>query len=120
MAEATNAVYYVELNDPEKGLNGINIRTFFKLILDRYCDIGQTDIDDNITRFNEAIDPSLPLAVYCLKQEKFQYFMADESIPIYEATMVTTGTKNTFQCGNLAPAWREWRRTPANQQIWKH
>ena len=64
MAEAIDPVYYVELNDPGKGINGINIRTFFKLILDQYCNIVQNYTNDNIARFNEAIDPSLPLAIY--------------------------------------------------------
>ena len=64
MAEAIDPVYYVELNDPSKGINGINIRTFFKLILDQYCNIVQNYTNDNIARFNEAIDPSLPLAIY--------------------------------------------------------
>ena len=33
MAKAIEPVCYVELDDPDKGLNGINIRTFLSLIL---------------------------------------------------------------------------------------
>ena len=90
MAEAIKPVYYAELNDPYKGMNGINIYNLFNLILDRYCNIGQTVIDDNITCFNESIDPSLPLAVYFRKQDKLQDFAKDANVPISEDTMVTT------------------------------
>ena len=70
MAKAIGPVYYAESNDLDEGLNGINIRTFFNHILDLYCDIGQTDIDENISPLNQAIYPNLSLAVYCRKQEK--------------------------------------------------
>ena len=63
MAKAIKPIYYVELKNPKKGLNIIDIRTFFNHILDRYCKIGQTDIDNNITRFNQFINLILPLAV---------------------------------------------------------
>ena len=68
MAKAIETMYCAELDDPEELLNGINIRTFFDLILYRYYDIGQTNIDNNIARFNQAISPSLPMAVYFHKQ----------------------------------------------------
>ena len=64
MSESIKPVYYVELDNPDEVLNGINIRIFFNLILDRYCDIVQTDINDNIAHFNQAIDPSLPMSFY--------------------------------------------------------
>ena len=68
MDEAIGHVYYAELNIPDGGLNRINIHTLKNLILDQYCDIGQTDIDNNITQFNQAMNPSLPPAVYFRKQ----------------------------------------------------
>ena len=68
MDEAIGRVYYAELNIPDGGLNRINIHTLKNLILDQYCDIGQTDIDNNITQFNQAMNPSLPPAVYFRKQ----------------------------------------------------
>ena len=68
MVEAIQPVYYAEIDDPDKGLNGINICNFFNIILDRYCDIGQTDIGDNIARFNQSIYPSLPMSIYWRKQ----------------------------------------------------
>ena len=116
MAEAIKPVYYAELNDPYKGMNGINIYNLFNLILDRYCNIGQTVIDDNITCFNESINPSLPLAVYFRKQDKWQDFAKDANVPISEDTMVTTWTKHSLQYGNLVPVWSECRQTSANQQ----
>ena len=107
MAKSIKLMYYAELDNPDEGVNGINTCTFFNLFLDRYCDIGQTDIDDNIARFNEAINPSLPLAVYCRKQEKYQDFMAEANFPISEATIVATGTKHALQCVNIVPAWHK-------------
>ena len=34
MAEAIKPIYYAELDDPDEGLNGIDICTFFNHILD--------------------------------------------------------------------------------------
>ena len=39
IAEAVEEVYYAELDDPDEGLNAIDIRTLFNHILDRYCAI---------------------------------------------------------------------------------
>ena len=108
-------MYYAELKDPEKGLNVINIHIFLNLTLDQYWNIGQTDINNNITQFNQTIDPSLPLAVYCHKQDYCKDFATDVNVPVYETTTVTTGTKNVLQCGNLVPAWQELRQTSYNQ-----
>ena len=68
MAEAIEPMYYAELNNPDKGLKRIIIHNFLNLILDQYYDIGKTDIDDNITWFNESTSPSLSLVVYFQKQ----------------------------------------------------
>ena len=40
MSESIKPMYYVELDEPDEGHNGINIHTFFNQILDQYCDIG--------------------------------------------------------------------------------
>ena len=63
MSKSIEPVYYTEIDDPGKGLNGIDICTFFNHILDQYCNISQTDINEKIARFDQAINPSLPLAV---------------------------------------------------------
>ncbi|KAL7475159.1 hypothetical protein ACHAW6_001085 [Cyclotella cf. meneghiniana] len=71
-----------------------------------------------MTKFNEGIDPTLPLAVYMWKQETCQEFAQDANVPISEELMVTTGTKHALQCSGLTQAWCEWRRLPAIQHTW--
>lgn len=117
-AAAVNPVYYAELDDPDEGLNDVNIRDLIDHIRDRYCAISQDEIDKNLIAFGTGIDPSLPLAVYTRKQETCQEFAQDANVPISEETMVTTGTKHALQCGGLTQAWREWRRTAAADQTW--
>jgi hypothetical protein len=59
-------------------------------------------MDDNMSKFNVGMDPILPLAVYTRKQEKCQVFATDAGVPISEATLVTTGTKNALATGAFA------------------
>ena len=49
-------------------MNKINIRTVFNRILDRYFDIGQTDINNNIAQLNQDIYLILPMTIYWCKQ----------------------------------------------------
>ena len=71
-----------------------------------------------MAKFNEGIDPTLPLAGYTRKQETCQEFAQDANVPISEELMVTTGTKHALQCGSLTQAWCEWRHLPAGQHTW--
>jgi hypothetical protein len=108
-ATTINDVYYAVLDNLFKGLNGINLHTLVTHILTTYAQISQPDLDDNLMEFNTGIDPILPLAVYTRKQEKFQVFTDNASVPISDATMVTTGTKHAFATRNMTLAWREWK-----------
>ena len=98
-AEAIEDVFYAELDDPVEGLNAVEIQDLLDHIKDRYCHIDQTDLDRNLDRFNQGIDPSVPLIVYIRKQEDCQEFANDGQVQISEETMVTTGTKHALQCG---------------------
>ena len=117
-AAAIDSVYYAELDDPDEGLNDVEIRDLIDHVRDRYCAISQDEIDKNLLVFGTGIDPSLPLAVYTRKQETCQEFAQDANVPISEETMVTTATKHALQCGGLTQAWREWRRTVVADQTW--
>jgi hypothetical protein len=117
-AAAINNVYYAVLNNPIEGLNGIDLRMLVTHILTRYAQISQPDLDDNLTEFNTGINPILPLAVYTRKQEKCQVFANYASIPISDATMVTTGTKHTLATGNMTPVWQEWKCCPIANHTW--
>ena len=120
VAEAIEPVYYAELDDPDEGLNDVSIHDLIDHIRQRYCQIAQDDMDANMSKFNEGIDPTLLLAVYTRKQETCQAFAQDAKVSISEELMVTTGTKHALQCGGLTQAWREWRRLPAVQHNWLH
>ncbi len=67
-AAAIDDVYYTILNNPTKGLNGVNLRTLVQHILTTYAQISQPDLDDNLSEFDTGIDPGLPLAIYTCKQ----------------------------------------------------
>ena len=118
VAEAIEPVYYAELDDPDEGLNDVLVRDLLDHIRDRYCHIGQDEIDTNMSSFLKGIDPSLPLSVYTRKQEHCQDFAGDARVPISEATMVTTGTKHAIQCGDFTDAWKEWNRRPDIEKTW--
>eukprot|EP00804_Cyclotella_cryptica_P023348 CCRYP_000481-RA/>CCRYP_000481-RA protein AED:0.56 eAED:0.26 QI:0/-1/0/1/-1/1/1/0/407 len=121
-AAAIKDVYYAKLDDPVKGLNSIEIQDIVDHIKDPYCHINQANLDKNLERFNQGIDPSVPLIVYICKQEDCQEFVNNGNVNISEATMVTTGTKHAIQCGAFTDAWKEWNRIPcANQTLmaWK-
>jgi hypothetical protein len=100
-AAAINDVYYAVLDNPTKGLNGVNLRTLVQHILTTYAHISQLDLDNNMTKFNTGIDPGLPLAVYTRKQEKYQVFAADAGVPISDELMVTTGSKHSLSSDNM-------------------
>lgn len=93
IAEAIEPVNIAQLDDPDKGLNDVLVRDLLDHIRDRYCHIGQDEIDRNMEAFLKGIDPSLSLSIYMRKQENCQDFASDARVPISEATMVTTGTK---------------------------
>jgi hypothetical protein len=117
-ATTIHDVYYAMLDDPIKGLNGIDLRMLMMHIQATYAQISQPDMDDNLAEFKTGINPGLTLAVYTRKQEKYQVFVSDAGIPISKATMVTTGTKHALTTGNMTLAWREWKRRPIAEHIW--
>jgi hypothetical protein len=117
-AAAINNVYYAILDNPIKGLNGVDLHTLVTHILTTYAQISQPNLNDNLTDFNTGINPILPLAVYTRKQEKCQVFAHDAGVPISNATMVTTGTKHALATGNMTLAWRKWKRRPIADHTW--
>ena len=52
-----------ELDNPDEGLNGVNIRTLYEHVMDRFATIFQTEINANMETFNEGMDLSKTLAV---------------------------------------------------------
>jgi hypothetical protein len=66
-AEAIEDKYYAELDNPIEGLNDIQIQDLIDHVKDRYCHIDQADLDKNLDRFNQGIDPSVLLIVYIRK-----------------------------------------------------
>jgi hypothetical protein len=52
------------------------------------------------------------------KQEKCQVFAANAGVPIFDKTMVTTGTKHALACSNMTLAWHEWKRHPILDHTW--
>ena len=104
-AAAIDDVYYAVLDDPTKGLNGVDLCMLVQHILTTYAQISQPDLDDNMNEFNIGIDPGLPLAVYTRKQENCQVFAADTGVPISDKLMVTTGSKHALSSGNMMLGW---------------
>ncbi len=106
-AAAIGNVYYAILDDPNKGLNGINLCTLIQHIQLTYAHINQPDLDDNITEFITRINPSLLLVVYTGKQEKCQIFASNAGVPISDTMMVTMGCKHAIASGNMTLDWCE-------------
>jgi hypothetical protein len=117
-APAINDVYYAVLDNPIKGLNGVDLCTLVTHILMMYAQISQPNLDDNLMEFNTGINPILPLAVYTRKQEKCQVFANNAGVPITNATMVTTGTKHALATGNMNLVWRKWKCCPIADHTW--
>ena len=115
-AAALEPFVYAELDDPDEGLNGVEIITLYDHIMDRFATISQTEIDSNLVEFNEGIDPTKTLAVYTRKQELCQEIASDAQVAITEAQMVTTATKHAVAAGGMEEAWKTWKRVvPANR-----
>jgi hypothetical protein len=117
-AAAIDDVFYAVLNNPIKGLNGIDQRMLVHHIATTYVQISQPDLDNNLANFNTGIDPGLPLAVYTRKQESCQVFALYVAVPISKATMVTTGTKHALACGNMTMAWCKWNHCAIADHTW--
>ena len=100
-----------ELDDPDEGLNGVDICTLYEHMMERFTTISQTEIDANMEMFNEGMYPSKILAVYVQKQEQCLDNSVDAEDPISEATMMATGTKHAVASGDMSLAWRKWVRT---------
>ena len=117
-AAALEPFVYAELDDPDEGLNDISLRELYDHVMDRFAHISQEEIDANVARFNEGIDPTKTLALYTRKQELCQEIAHDAEVPISEATMVNTATKHAVATGGMDQPWREWMRTPAQNRTW--
>ena len=117
-AAALDSYVYAELDEPDEGLNDITIRDLYDHVMDRFANISQCEIDENLASFNEGIDPTKTLAVYTRKQELCQETANDAAVPITEATMVTTGTKHAVATGGMDQPWKEWMRTPTANRTW--
>jgi hypothetical protein len=115
-----NDVYYTTLNDPTEGLNTVILQQLVSHIHTTYAQIIQPDLDNNITNFNQGIDPNLPLAIYTRRQEKCQTFAQDAGVPISKEMMLTTGTKHALNCGNMMLAWQEWKPCPLLDHTWNN
>ena len=118
MQEAFEPFVYAELDDPDEGLANVTIRAFIAHIMDNFATISQTEIDDNLIKFNQGIDPSCTLAEYSRKQELCQEFASDAEVEIAESTMVTTGTKHAVATGGMEEAWKIWKRVPMAGRTW--
>ena len=71
-----------------------------------------------MTDFHSGIVSGHPLAIYTRKQETCQIFAANAGVPIFNKTMITTGTKHALACSNMTLAWREWKRHPIIDHTW--
>ena len=109
---------YAELDEPDEGLDDVDIRSLYDHVMDRFANISQTEIDDNLAEFNKGIDPSRTLAVYTRKQELCQEVANDAGVEITESTMVTTGTKHAVAAGGMDEAWKAWIRTATADRTW--
>ena len=109
---------YAELDDPDEGLNSVEVRDIYDHIMARFTNISQNEIDTNMEEFNKGIDPSITLAVYTRKQELCQEMAHDAGIPITEAMMVSTATKHAVATGGMEQAWKEWKRRAINDRTW--
>ena len=117
-AQALEQFVYAELDDPDEGLNGVEIMILYNHVMDRFASISQLEIDSNMTEFMEQMDPTTTLAVYNRRQERCQEIAQDARVPISEATMVTTGTKHAVATGGMEETWKLWKRIPTLQQTW--
>jgi hypothetical protein len=117
-AAAIDDVFYAVLDNPIKGLKGINLRTLVHHIATMYTQIIQPDLNDNLADFNMGIDLGLPLAVYTRKQERCQVFALNAAVPISKAIMVTTRTKHALACGNMTMVWLKWNRRTIADHTW--
>eukprot|EP00804_Cyclotella_cryptica_P011595 CCRYP_012098-RA/>CCRYP_012098-RA protein AED:0.49 eAED:0.35 QI:0/0/0/1/1/1/2/0/275 len=108
---AIKDVYYAEINDPVKGLNSVKIQDIVDHIKDQYCHINQADLDKNLKRFNQGIDPSVPLIMYIHKQEDCQEFVNDGNVNISEATMhqACHPVWGLHGCLEADQTWLEWK-----------
>ena len=59
-----------ELDDPDEGLNGVDIRQLYDHVMTCFATIFQREIDENMETFHEGMEPSKILAVYIRKQEQ--------------------------------------------------
>ncbi len=69
-AASIDDIYYAALDGPTEGLNAVTLQQLVTHICTTYAQISQPDLNDNVTNFNQGIDPNLPLAIYMRKQEK--------------------------------------------------
>jgi hypothetical protein len=69
-AASIDDVYYAALDDPIEGLNAVTLQKLVTHIHTTSAQISLPDLNNNITNFNQGINPNLPLAIYTCKQEK--------------------------------------------------
>jgi hypothetical protein len=119
-AASIDGVYYAPLDDPTEGLSAVTLRQLVTHIRTTYVQISQPDLNDNVTNFNQGIDPKLPLAIYMHKQKKCQTFVQDAGMPISKEMMVTTKPKHALNCGNMRLEWQEWKRHPLLEHTWNN
>ena len=112
-AAAFDEYVLAELMDPDEGLNGVTIRQIYDHVMLRFANVSQPEVDANLAKFNEPMDPSVTLAVYIRRQERCQEVASDAGIPISEATMVSTLVKHAAATGGLDVAWGTWKTRAA-------
>jgi hypothetical protein len=70
VAAAFNEFVLIELMDPDKGLNGVAIPQIFDRVMLQFANVLQLEVNTNLIKFNEPMDPSVTLVVYVRRQEQ--------------------------------------------------
>ena len=90
-----------KLDNPDKGLDGVNIRDLYDYDMDRFVNVVHGNIDTNLALFNRPVDVLRLLVLFTRKQEIYQEMAANATVPISESIMVTTGVKHAVVTGGL-------------------
>ena len=107
LAEAFGYVHHAQLENPDEGLIRVTIMRCMKHDRFPYCLRSQSEVDGNMSKFEEGINQDLPFAVYARKEERCQVFATSANVPILNTTMVITWTKHALCCENMQQAWIE-------------
>jgi uncharacterized coiled-coil protein SlyX len=115
---AIDPAYLDEIRDDELGFLLSSPEDIISHLFDRYGEISEYMITENMTTIEEPFDPTLPFATFTRRLEKCNQLATDAGTAYSDAQMVQIAIIAITATGLFTEGYLRWNRLPTAQKTW--